>query len=119
MVVKPARLIAALGLSFLAAPASAWGGQDAGPPPPPATKPLPTAPATPDDPNEGRVVLNCAVQPDGNVRDCRIVEEAPAGFGFGQAAIRVAAQSRLSPEAARTIGPDGRVQWTTRFRLDD
>lgn len=104
----------------LATHMSAGTGQE-GIPPASVETPSPEAPKATllEDPDGGRVVLNCAVRPDGTLTDCRIEEEQPAGVGFGEAALRVASQSRVSAETARAASSDSRVRFTTRFRLDD
>ncbi len=38
----------------------------------------------------GHAAANCAVEADGRLTDCRIVNESPAGQGFGKAAISLA-----------------------------
>lgn len=68
-------------------------------------------------PLEGHVTLNCAVQPRGAIRDCRVVEETPRGQGFAQAALSAARRARLSDETVERAGAEGRVTFTTRFQL--
>ncbi|QDH72409.1 energy transducer TonB [Brevundimonas sp. M20] len=112
-----------IGLALvLATPAMVLGQETASPPHPIQTPAPPSQPPSLSsalEPGEGRVVLNCGVQQDGSVTDCRVESEEPAGQGFGPAALRVAAQTRLSEEQARRAGIGARVRWTTRFRLDD
>lgn len=38
----------------------------------------------------GRSEVSCVVRADTRLEDCRVVREQPAGFGFGEAAVRVA-----------------------------
>lgn len=38
----------------------------------------------------GRVVLACVISASGRLQDCRVVEETPRGYGFGEAALRAA-----------------------------
>jgi TonB family protein len=45
----------------------------------------------------GRVDLHCLVAPDGSMTDCQIADEAPAGMGFGAAALKLAQGFRRSP----------------------
>ena len=62
---------------------------------------------------EGRVVLNCAIPPNGPLTDCRVVSETPRGAGFGAAALAGAQRARRDPDIA---GGDGaRVTFTVRF----
>ena len=66
---------------------------------------------------EGVVILDCQVQADGRISDCSVVSETPPGMGFAEAAIRATRRARLNRrEVARAV--DGRVRFTTRFRLE-
>lgn len=38
----------------------------------------------------GRSAVNCLIRPDTRLEACRVVDEAPGGFGFGEAAVRIA-----------------------------
>lgn len=38
----------------------------------------------------GRSAVSCVIRPDTRLEACRVVDESPAGFGFGDAAIRIA-----------------------------
>jgi len=88
----------------------------------------PAAPATPVEDIDvvgtvryGTVVLECEVRTNGSVVDCVIVSEAPAGRGFGEAALQGARQARLSPRsrAGMRVGRNGlgRVRLTGRITL--
>lgn len=44
---------------------------------------------------EGMVVLDCFVLPRDRVRDCKLVDEKPAGYGFGKAVLRTEAGLRI------------------------
>jgi len=44
---------------------------------------------------EGRATVACAVARDGALRRCRVVRETPSGWGFGEAALKVADRARL------------------------
>ena len=39
---------------------------------------------------EGYVLLRCGVKPPGRLDNCEVVKETPPGFGFGEAALRMA-----------------------------
>ena len=54
---------------------------------------------------EGAVLLDCFVLPRDRVRDCKLVEERPAGYGFGKAALRTEAglRIRVHNQAGRRI----------------
>ncbi|WP_313102684.1 energy transducer TonB, partial [Brevundimonas sp.] len=107
-----------------------------GPPPPPAP-PAPPKPSVITNPSWSRQVspefperansrgiesgsakVNCAVAANGSLSDCRIVDEDPAGAGFGQAVIRAARSGRLAPRTVDGAAVGARVEFTTRFRLD-
>ena len=60
---------------------------------------------------DGAEVIECLVQAGGGLSDCTILSEQPAGMGFGEAALRAAAQSRVG---AAQVG--SKVRWTVRFR---
>jgi TonB family protein len=68
----------------------------------------------------GRAVLSCRVDATGNLEDCRAEEETPAGFGFGEAALKVAPLFQM-----KSTGSDGRpvaggtVRIPITFRLQD
>jgi TonB family protein len=58
----------------------------------------------------GRAVLACGVDAQGDVGECAVVEEFPVGWGFGQAARRIASDLRAAPatENGQAVS-DGRV----------
>lgn len=45
----------------------------------------------------GRAVVNCVIRVDQRLDDCRIVEETPQGFGFGEQALRATRFFRYRP----------------------
>ncbi len=45
----------------------------------------------------GRVAVNCVIRIDQRLGDCRIVNESPLGFGFGEQALRATAFFRYRP----------------------
>lgn len=49
---------------------------------------------------KGKVVLTCALSDRNVAQDCKVEMEAPAGLGFGQAAIRMSEGFRFRPGAA-------------------
>ncbi len=51
---------------------------------------------------DGRVLVECATTADGRLSQCHVLEESPAGYGFGEAAIRLSVLYRL-----RTATSDG------------
>ena len=63
------------------------------------------------------VVLNCGATPQGIARDCRVVREEPAGFGYGLHA-KHGAEGRydLNLEGGNEVWtPESRVEFTIRF----
>lgn len=67
---------------------------------------------------EGRVTLDCIVAADGAI-GCRVARETPEGWGFGQAALKIAPSFRLAPrmeDGRPTEG--GTVRVEIAFRLD-
>ena len=48
----------------------------------------------------GQAVLECAIRPDGTLDACGVITEAPAGAGFGQAALALAPMHRMRPNTA-------------------
>lgn len=38
----------------------------------------------------GRSAVNCVIRADTRLEGCRVVDESPGGFGFGEAAVRIA-----------------------------
>ncbi|MGH7026777.1 energy transducer TonB [Brevundimonas sp.] len=46
---------------------------------------------------DGRAVIACRIRLDTRLEDCRVVEEAPPGRGFGQAALAASAYFRFRP----------------------
>ena len=45
----------------------------------------------------GRVLLRCRIAADNRLEGCRVVEETPAGAGFGAAALRASTYFRFRP----------------------
>jgi protein TonB len=45
----------------------------------------------------GSVVLTCLVTGRGTLTECVVTEETPANYGFGEAAIKLAPQFKMSP----------------------
>jgi len=66
---------------------------------------------------EGRVNLACIVAADGRIA-CTVTSEDPAGWGFGEAALRISRHFRMAPatrDGAATSG--GRVNVPIRFNV--
>jgi beta-lactamase regulating signal transducer with metallopeptidase domain len=83
--------------------------------------PIPRLPATALSSGvaEGRVRLTCTAEADGRLSDCSVVNETPAGVGFGAAAIEAAESSRISTEMIDPATDRPTVTFGVRFRLPD
>ncbi len=66
---------------------------------------------------EGRVRLQCQVNIRGDVGSCVVVKEAPAGVGFGAAALRLTPLFHMKPGTRDGIPQPSRVLIPVRFRL--
>ncbi len=72
----------------------------------------------------GEAVLDCAVGDDNMLSSCQIVDETPAGYGFGESALKMACLWRLSASgtgSSRTYTDEAtgerRIRRPVRFRL--
>ncbi len=66
---------------------------------------------------EGDVVLNCLVRVTG-LLDCAVVSESPEGWGFSQAALRIAGAYRMTPATRGGVAVEGRYTMRVPFRID-
>jgi len=66
---------------------------------------------------EGEVLLDCLVSPLGAL-ECRVLSEAPAGWGFGSAAVRMSRDHRMAPAMADGRAVEGRYRMRVPFALD-
>lgn len=67
---------------------------------------------------EGRATMGCDVARDGALTNCKVISEAPAGAGFGDAALKMAARFRMKPmskDGHPVAG--GKVRIPIRFML--
>lgn len=60
----------------------------------------------------GRAIIECWVTGQGTLTDCVAISETPAGMGFGEATVQIAAKFRMRPRTA-----DGRTVEGARIRL--
>jgi len=66
---------------------------------------------------EGSVVLDCLVSTQGRLT-CDVLSETPANFGFGEAALRIAADHRMAPATRDGAAVEGRYRMRVPFELD-
>jgi protein TonB len=63
----------------------------------------------------GSASLNCLVLPTGAVTDCNVVNETPAGYGFGRAAQGLSRHFRVNPRTVNGAAEGSRVNINLRF----
>lgn len=63
---------------------------------------------------EGHVLLTCKVTDGGHLTDCIVTKETPAGYDFGDAALRMSPWLRMRPSVA-----GGTVRVPLAFRFPD
>jgi protein TonB len=66
---------------------------------------------------EGEVMLNCLVRVSGLLA-CTIVSESPRGWGFADAAQRIAAAHRMMPATRDGVAVEGRYAMRVPFQID-
>jgi len=64
---------------------------------------------------DGKVVIDCEAAIDGSVRNCAVVSEAPAGMGFGAAALSLTPQLRMRPALRGGVPTAARVRIPINF----
>jgi TonB family protein len=55
----------------------------------------------------GHVLLACLIAKDGRLPGCDVLDEQPAGLGFGEAALKLRPEFRMSPVLREDGQPDG------------
>jgi protein TonB len=66
---------------------------------------------------EGAVRLNCLVRTSG-LLECAVTSETPQGWGFGEAALRIARAHRMAPATRDGIAVEGRYAMRVPFEID-
>lgn len=66
---------------------------------------------------EGLVELDCIVRTSGALA-CAVAQETPPGWGFGQAALRIAADHRMVPATRDGLAVEARYRMRVPFALD-
>jgi protein TonB len=66
---------------------------------------------------EGQVVLDCLVNTSGAL-GCAVVSETPSNWGFGEAALRISRDYRMSPALRNGAPVEGRYRMVVPFRLE-
>lgn len=66
---------------------------------------------------EGQVVLDCLVSTAGAL-DCAVMQETPAGWGFGEAAQRIAREHRMAPALREGQPVQARYRMRVPFELN-
>lgn len=66
---------------------------------------------------EGEVVLDCLVAVSGRLA-CAVVSETPRNWGFGEAALRIAADHRMAPAMRNGAPVEGRYRMRVPFQLN-
>ena len=77
-----------------------------------------TFPKTENGVNHVRVVLGCTVKAGGDLGDCAVAQEEPAGQGYGAGALSLASKFRLAPwsvNGAPTVG--AHIRLPIRYEL--
>jgi TonB family protein len=54
----------------------------------------------------GRAIVDCDVTADGLLDNCRVVEESPANYGFGDATLKLSRIFRLNPKTVNVNDPN-------------
>lgn len=66
----------------------------------------------------GWAELNCTGLADQRLANCVVLDESPAGMGFGRAALSVTSDFRLEPRQIDGAAAKARVVFSVRFALD-
>lgn len=67
----------------------------------------------------GSASLNCLVEANGRVTDCRVTSETPGGYDFGRAAQSVSRYLQISPRTVNGSAEGSRVAMNIRFNAPE
>jgi hypothetical protein len=69
---------------------------------------------------EGSVTIDCAVKPNGRLKDCKVLKEVPEGHGYGEATIKLFLKNaRVDPEDRQVKMPEGmRRKFTYKWPIE-
>jgi len=65
----------------------------------------------------GRAGVECGVQADGRLTNCKVILEQPTGAGFGEEILRAASEARLTRRSMSNAAPNAMVRFTANFIL--
>jgi hypothetical protein len=65
----------------------------------------------------GRAVVSCTVTASYRLRDCEVLQVFPAGYHFGEAALKVASVTTLPERDRPRAQPGGKINLPVRFAL--
>ncbi len=66
---------------------------------------------------EGQVVILCTADTYGDLDDCKVVSEQPQGWGFGDAALRLAFSFHMRPQLRNGLSEPSQVRVPIHFAL--
>lgn len=65
----------------------------------------------------GKATIGCVVTVQGTLRDCRVLEEAPQGDGFGEAAVALSTQFLMRPALQAGVPVESTVRIPIEFKM--
>ena len=70
---------------------------------------------------EGSVTIDCAVKPNGRLKECKVLKEVPEGHGYGEATIKLFVKNaRVDLANGKEKIPEGtRKKFTYKWPLEE